>query len=158
MGAALGGLKVSANTTKQSAPVSPAKYTQGWAAVGTSKHGQASVTASATNSKLTLTAGVYRVRFVGSVESHTDATPTGENVVFWIYYGGAVATDDVPSRTDFQGDNRPVVALAEAIIEVTAAQVLAATNYVEVYIGTDSSPAVDFLVRDALFTAERLDQ
>ena len=151
------GLKISGSTTAQSAPATAAAYTTGWAALGLSQHGELSGVASAANSRLTLKPGLYRCEFSASVEADTGAGPTGEQAEFTIRRGGSAIADDKPGRADFQGIDRPVDVQAVALVEITPAHVTASTNYVQVYIAADTSPAIDTMVRDALFVAYRLD-
>lgn len=153
-----GGLKIAANTTAHLVPATAAKYTTGWAAHGVGQHGDTGVTASATNSKLTLTQGVWKVDIQLVVETDVVSGTSGDSVgviTFTLYKGGAAVTNAV-AKIDAQASDRPQTIFITDIVEVTAAQVAASTNYVELYCAATDASGNDIIVRNGVFLATRL--
>lgn len=156
---AYGGLSINANTTAAIAPNTAAKYTQGWAAHGVSQHGDGSVTPSAANSRLTLAQGVYEILANLTVEtediSHTSGDDAGI-VTFQLYKGGS-AVSGASAKMSHLDSDRPQAVVVADIVEVTAAQVTAGTNYVELYVSSGDASGNDITVSNGRFLAKRLD-
>jgi len=155
---AYGGLSINANTTAAIAPNTAAKYTQGWAAHGVSQHGDGSVSASAANSRLTLKAGVYEILVNLVVETELVSGTSGDavgDVTFQLYKGGS-AVSGALAKVNHQASDRPATVTIVDHVEVSAAQVTAGTNYVEVYAKSGDASGNDITVSNGRFLAKRL--
>jgi hypothetical protein len=153
-----GGMTIAANTTVTIAGGTAAKHTQGWAAHGVSRHGALDVTPDVDNSRLTLKAGVYRVVGQMSVEFEDFSGTSGDDAgrcELKIYAAGS-AVSGAAGEFDMVDSDRPQTVTIEDIIEITAAQVVAATNYVELYWDATDASGNDITVKNGKLLAYRL--
>lgn len=155
-----GGLQIAGNTTASIAGGTAAKHTQGWAAHNISQHGDAAVTPSVANSRLTLVQGVYQVTGIMSVETEgVGASGTSGDAIgrmkLKLYQGGS-AVSGASGEVDFQATDRPQTIVIQDIIEITKAQVDAGTNYVELWWDATDASGNDIIVGDGKLLAVKL--
>jgi len=150
---------ITGNTTVQNAAAA-GTLLSGFTAGAASQHGEASAVVSASTGKFTCKAGVYEVTFHASIEGPltSDSATSGDTTGFITHQfakGGTLVTGTKLGGQDVTDGVRTVISNS-AIIEVTAADVVAATNYIQNYlIGGDAS-GNDILVREARFIIKRL--
>ena len=149
------GLYVTGSTTEVTPNTTAAKFTTGWAAMAAADHGDLSIVASTTNSRLTCVPGVYLVTFTASVDQ-TDTSTTSEagveqNITFQLYKDqvAVAGTKCVLQTADMTGTQQAVI---QSLIEVAAG----ANGQIEVFMSSDVAAGVDMIVREAQFTAIRL--
>lgn len=161
MNVPFGGLYSVANTTIFYAPAAGAAYTTGWTVDPVSRHGEASIVPTAASGKLTMAAGVYELVFEGSIYGPaasggelTSGDTTGE-IAAKFYVADAAVTGAVSKGEDVTDGVITFLSLSK-VVEITEAQVEAATNYAQVYLFGSDSQGNDLIVTDARFYAKRL--
>lgn len=154
-----GALIINSNTTPSRAPNAAAVHTQGWAAHGVSQNGEGSVTPVAASGKLTLAEGVYRVEASLAIETEDYSGTSGDAIglVSAQLYKGGSALSGTKRTLSMLAHDRPQSVHLVDIVRVTAAQVEAATNYVQVFLSSGDANGNDVTVSNGILAATRLD-
>ena len=155
------GLYIDDSSTIQSALAAGSLVT-GWTAHEDLLHGDASIDANTTDSRLDLKPGIYLVFFEATVEapgtsgSATSGDAQGE-IVFQLYQGGT-ALDGAKSSIDDATVGSPEHVAITFPVEITEAQYEASTptNYVDVRAAGVDSSGNDVLISQARLYAVRL--
>ena len=153
-----GALVINNNTTPSRAPNAAAVHTQGWAAHAVSQQGDQSVTPAASTGKLTLAAGVYRVVASLAIETEDISGTSGDGIglVSAQLYKGGSAVSGTKRTVSMIAIDRPQSVHLEDIVQITEAQVEAATNYVQVYLSSGDASGNDVTVNNGILAAYRM--
>ena len=160
---AYGGFKVAAGVTSLNCPLTGVKLTSTnvptLAAIAASQQGDQSVSAGASTGRLTLKAGTYLVRALLTVEGEFTSGTSGDavGVITGQLYQAGSAVAGTKGKVHTQTEGQPVVLAFEGILNITAAQVAAGTNYVEVYLFGGDASGNDVIVSEGQIHAVRLD-
>lgn len=160
---AYGGFKIAAGVTALNCPLAGVKLTSTnvptMAAIAASQRGDQSVSAGASTGRLTLKAGVYRVNALLTIEGEHTSGTSGDaiGVITGQLYQADSAVAGTKGKAHTQAEGQPAVLAFEGILEITAAQVAAGTNYVEVCLFGGDASGNDVIVSEGQIHAVRLD-
>lgn len=154
-----GALSINASSTAfyVGPTASPTKLT-GWSAHSVRQEGDLSVVPNTTDSRLTLQPGIYRVVAKLDMEGETVGGTSGDAVGFITgqLFKAGVAVSGAVDRADVVADGTPDGLHIEDIIEITEAQKVAGTNYVDVRLSSADASGNDVIVRNARLIAYKI--
>lgn len=158
-----GGFKIAAGVTSLNCPNAGVKLTSTnvptLAAVSVSKHGDQSVSEAASTGRLTLKPGVYDIRASLTIEGEYTSGTSGDSVgvITGQLYQAGSAVAGTKGKVHTQAEGQAVVLSFGGIVEITEAQRLAGTNYVEFYLFGGDANGNDVIPSEGQITAKRLD-
>lgn len=158
-----GGFNIAAGTTALNLPNAGVKLTSSnvptLASGNASQRGDASVTPAASTGRLTLKAGVYNVRASITIEGEFTSGTSGDavGVITGQLYKAGSAVAGSKGKAHTQAEGQATVLSFGDIVEITAAQVAAGTNYVEFYLFGGDANGNDVIISEGQITAIRLD-
>lgn len=154
---------ITANTTVQNASAAGtvlAPSTSSWVVDPTSKHGEASAVGSVATGKITCVPGIYEVQVQASIEgpltsdSNTSGDTTGK-ITLALAVGGTIVTGSKSKGQDVTDGVTTFLAVTK-IVEITKAQLDAATNYIQALVLGGDASGNDVLVSEARMVVKRL--
>ncbi len=159
---AFGGFKIAGNSTSLNVPAAGVTLTSAntnLAAATASQHGDGSVSVSATTGRATLKAGVYKVDARLTVEGEFTSGTSGDaiGVVTGQLYVAGSAVSGTKGKVHTQAEGQAASLAFGGIIEITAAQVAAGTNYVEAKLLSGDASGNDVIVSEGQIEIVRLD-
>lgn len=154
------GIYVTGNTTLFNVPAAGAAYDEGWVAREGLLHGDGSIDTTVADGKLVLKQGTYLItaelylEAPATSDQNTSGDAFGEIYAQLYQAGSAVAGSKAACQLDDVTEIKNLT--ITWAVEITEAQVEAATNYVQVYLSATDSSGNDVLVTEARLQAVRL--
>lgn len=158
-----GGFNIAAGTTALNCPNAGVKLTSTnvptLAAGNASRRGDTSVVPTASTGRLALKAGVYNVRASLTIEGEYSSGTSGDSigVITGQLYKAGSAVAGSKGKAHTQAEGQATILSFGDIVEITAAQVAAGTNYVEFYVFGGDASGNDIIISEGQITAVRLD-
>jgi len=153
-----GGFKIAAQSTTLIAPLAGVKLTStncGLAVIAASAHGDLTVVPTLTTGRLTVEPGVYDVRLELSLEGDQVSGTSGDaigNITSQIYVAGAAVAGTKAVLNSVAADQLKQLN-SSCLVEVTADQKAAGTNYIEAYVFGGDASGNDITIREGRFLA-----
>jgi len=156
-----GGLQIAAQSTSLNVPLLGVKLTSansGLALIAATAKGDLTVVPAAATGRLTVEPGVYQVSLDLSLEGDIVSGTSGDgvgNVVSQLYVAG-VAVAGTKACLNTVAVDAPRQLNSTSIVEVTATQKAAGTNYIEAYLFGESTAGNDVTIREGRFLAHKI--
>lgn len=131
----------------------------GFVAMSPDGQGDLSIVPAAATGRLTLHPGRYLIGYNLSVETDTVGGTSGDAagvIAGEVRVGGTLIAGS--KGKDYIGTaDQPLVLSGQAIVQITPAQLAAATNYAQIYLSSGDASGNDATVKEGQFWAIRLD-